>query len=68
MIVYGYSVAHKFTGVRCYTSRAVYDTKGAATAALNKLKKAYEKHYKPHGYTDPNEFEVIGLIRGPSYG
>lgn len=59
--VFGYGVAHRATGERlCQTGRKVYDSKSAASSALNRAKKLYDPNF-PHDQ-NPDDFEVVSLV------
>ncbi|WCO82060.1 hypothetical protein vBPpSSYP_78 [Pseudomonas phage vB_PpS_SYP] len=68
MIIFGYGVAHKVTGKRLALGRGAYDTKNAASAALNKSRKSYDWHiengYQYYGDLNPHECIVVPLVNG----
>jgi len=59
--VFGYGIAHKWTGKRLVsTGRKVYDSRGAASGALSRAKKVYDPVYQRD--QNPEEFEVVALV------
>lgn len=72
--VFGYGIAHRDTKVRLYSAgRKVYDSKGAASKALNNERKVYDKHKAHALFADqyiasyhlnqnPHDFELVELV------
>lgn len=66
--VFGYGIAHKYTGEQYTTAgRKVYDSKNAASQALSRARKCWDKDsedFRAYGYYsfNPHEAEVVELV------